>query len=185
VVAATHRDLEAQVGAETFRADLFARLAGWVIRVAPLRDRREDVLRLAAAILEETTPPWVLSTAAAEALLLHDWPFNVRELEQTLRQAIILADGAAAIELEHLPEPLRAHIASPPGDQAIGPGVAIAPLSTRIDPRRTPSRDELCEVLAHFGGRVRPVAEFFGKDRRQVYRWMSRYGIPLRSGDAD
>jgi transcriptional regulator with GAF, ATPase, and Fis domain len=176
VVAATHRDVraEAEDPEGRFRADLFARLSAWVIQVPSLRERREDVLVLAEGFLAEATSPLPLSAGAAEALLLHHWPFNVRELRHILEAAAVRAGDAGAIRPEHLPEELAARVrrsASAP------PGHAPPPLELMVDRSATPSRETLLRVMSHFGGNVLNVAEFFGRHRRQVYRWMDRYQI--------
>jgi transcriptional regulator of acetoin/glycerol metabolism len=102
VIAASHRDLgpEATGG---LSAELSARLAGRVLRVPPLRDRREDILDLARGVLDQHRGGRLaLSCRAAEALLLHDWPLNVGELERVLESAAVRAvDGV--IRGWHLP----------------------------------------------------------------------------------
>jgi DNA-binding NtrC family response regulator len=171
VIAATHRDLEADIAAGEFRADLLARLAAWTITIPPLRDRREDVPRIAEGVLARfTASPPRLDIAAAEALLLHDWPANVRELEQTLARALVLAAGRDLVELAHLPPVVRRH-------HAVDECEAELPLELRIDRSRRPTAQELSEVLAHFGGRVTEAATFFGRSRRQLYRWMQDLGV--------
>ena len=173
VVAATNRDLERDAALGTFRGDLLARLSGWIIRVPPLRERREDVLPLATFFLtRHGAPP--LTADAAEALLLHPWPYNVRELRQVLDVAVARAQGAT-VDLPHLPDELSARIA----DRA--PATLPAQLPIELTVRRdvAPSRDDLLAVLRHFDGNVAQVAAFFGKDRRQVYRWAERHGVDL------
>jgi DNA-binding NtrC family response regulator len=169
VVAATNRDVEAGVGAGTFRGDLFARLAGWTIRVPPLREHREDVLRLASRILSarKTT----LSTSAAEALLLHAWPFNVRELERVLAAAAVRADDGV-VHASHLP----AEIARAVSD---GTPATEAPLDALVQRDAMPDGEDLRVVFERCGGNVTEVARFFGRDRRQVYRWLKRAGIDV------
>jgi transcriptional regulator with GAF, ATPase, and Fis domain len=172
VVAATHRPLDAQVGEGSFRGDLWARLAGWRIDLPPLRQRREDVLALAVAFLPDGAR---LSPTAAEALLLHDWPFNVRELENMMTAAALRpTDGV--IRAEHLPQPLAARVAHRIR-KASGPTAAPPPIEALVDRAKAPSRDELEKVLRHFEGSIADTAEFFGKDRRQVYRWLEKFGI--------
>jgi DNA-binding NtrC family response regulator len=177
VIAATHRELEARVASGDFRADLLARLAAWTIRIPPLRDRREDILRIAGSLLERAAPPPPLDVAAAEALVRHDWPANVRELEQVLGRAVVLA-AVGRIEPAHLPAALRPG-APTPADEQLAPADLDRPLplEVRIDRTATPSREVLCEVLAHFDGRVTATADFFGRSRRQLYRWMRRLRI--------
>jgi transcriptional regulator with GAF, ATPase, and Fis domain len=175
IVAATLRDLHAAVTAGAFRDDLLARLSGWIVRVPPLVERSEDVLELAQAWLERRGSTARLSANAAEALLLHDWPHNVRQVEQVMQQAVLRASGAPVIRSEHLPPGLPS-VAADTGERAIA---ASVPLALLVDRRGTPSRDDLAMVLEHFGGVVAEVAAFFGKDRKQVYRWMRRHGIDV------
>jgi sigma-54 dependent transcriptional regulator, acetoin dehydrogenase operon transcriptional activator AcoR len=185
VVAATHRDIKKQAQDEdgAFRADLFARLSAWVIEVPPLRDRREDVLGLAAGFLADSARPLPLSPGAAEALLLHPWPFNVRELRHVVEAASLRAGagggavgsaGVAAIRPEHLPGELAARVnRSGAAVQASAP----TPLELLVDRSVAPSSEVLLRVIKHFGGNILLVSEFFGRHRRQVYRWMERYQI--------
>ena len=98
VVAATNRDLRKAVERGTFREDLFYRLQVFDIHIAPLRERRGDILPLAEAFLEEIAPslgrpPAALAGDARQALLRHDWPGNVRELRNALERAAILSEG--------------------------------------------------------------------------------------------
>ncbi|HLF55664.1 MAG TPA: sigma-54 dependent transcriptional regulator [Thermoanaerobaculia bacterium] len=99
LVAATHHDLEEAVNAGQFRADLFYRLNTLTLRLLPLRDRREDIVHLAAAILErirqETGRYFELRTSAVERLVEHDWPGNIRELGNVLERAALYARNGA------------------------------------------------------------------------------------------
>jgi transcriptional regulator with GAF, ATPase, and Fis domain len=187
VVAATNVDLVKAVGEERFRADLLSRLAGHVVPVPALRDRREDVLVLAAHFLSRAlgtrsnpapeTIAKTISPDAAEALLLHDWPFNVRGLEQAMRaSATRIAEDR--LELVHLGPELRN--VSGAGSRTSAPSMP-SPLTRMLEirPDAPPSADELRAVVAHFGGNVSKVATFFGKERRQIYRWAERHEIDL------
>jgi two-component system, NtrC family, response regulator AtoC len=106
LVAATHRDLEADVEAGRFRRDLFFRLGAARLVLPPLRDRPRDLACLAARFLEdecgERRMSW--SVAAAQALFQHGWPGNVRELRHAVQYAVSAApDDAVEIETWHLP----------------------------------------------------------------------------------
>ncbi|MCY1020237.1 sigma 54-interacting transcriptional regulator [Pyxidicoccus sp. MSG2] len=177
VVAATHRDLGRMVAEGRFRDDLYARLSGWTVRVPPLRERKEDVLALGRRFLSRAPQPPVLTADAAEALLLHDWPHNVRELEQVLTAAAVRA-GQGPLRREHLPPPLMERLRDRAFPTSTTPAPAAPmPLEVMVPRDRPPGRDELHTVLTRLEGNMAQVADFFGKDRRQVYRWAERLGI--------
>jgi formate hydrogenlyase transcriptional activator len=98
VIAATNRDLAADLAAGRFRADLFYRLAVFPVAVPPLRDRRSDITALAAHFLRRFAAAHgrsvrELGPRAEAALLAHDWPGNVRELANVIERAVILSTG--------------------------------------------------------------------------------------------
>ncbi|MCA1829045.1 MAG: sigma 54-interacting transcriptional regulator [Myxococcales bacterium] len=125
VIAATQRDLHS-----SFRADLLARLEGLRLSLPPLRERREDLGVLIGAILRERGSSGASFAAdAARALLLYQWPRNVRELAKALEAALVLAKGGP-IALDHLdreiarasqPRPRRAE--PPPRQQPEAPPI--------------------------------------------------------------
>ena len=106
VVSATNRDLRAEIEAGRFRSDLFYRLNGVPIKVAPLRERRADVPLLARHFLDRVGDNRPLSAAALEALGAYDWPGNVRELEMVMGRAAVLGSGAV-IDPADLPLEVR------------------------------------------------------------------------------
>jgi NtrC-family two-component system response regulator AlgB len=121
VLAATNRDLEAEVRAGRFRADLFYRIAVVSLRLPALRERREDLpalidhlLEVLAARMQRPRPQ--LEPAAREALLAWGWPGNVRELSNALERALVLASGDT-IRAENLPDSLLAPAREEPGDR--------------------------------------------------------------------
>jgi two-component system NtrC family response regulator len=102
VIAATNRDLDEAVARGEFRADLYYRLNVFDIRIPPLRERRDDILPLAAGFLREFTGGTVeLTREAIDALRRHEWPGNVRELRNVLERASIMCEGSF-IGAEHL-----------------------------------------------------------------------------------
>lgn len=122
VIAATNRDLPAEVQAGTFRQDLFYRLRVVELRVPPLRERRDDVLALARTFLIAAAERMgrkvtSLSPAAAAQLIRYDWPGNVRELENAIERAVALAKGSR-IDVDDLPEEVGRAVPSiyVPGD---------------------------------------------------------------------
>jgi DNA-binding NtrC family response regulator len=105
VVAASNRDLERGVAEGWFREDLYFRLKGMVLRLPPLRERPADVPALASRLFaglaaEAGREELTLSAEAVQALARHDWPGNIRELENVLRQAVALAGGPVVGETD-------------------------------------------------------------------------------------
>jgi transcriptional regulator with GAF, ATPase, and Fis domain len=173
LIAATHRDLEAMAEAGTFRPDLLARVEGFTLRLPPLRERREDLGALVAALLRRhagsnpgsNVDQIRFSLAAARALVHHGWPLNVRELEKALQLAITLSE-AGRIDLPHLPPAFSQPRA---GESTAPPRI----LSSQADKRR----EELIELLREHKGNVAQVGRVLGRARMQIHRWMKRYGI--------
>ena len=123
VLAATNRDLVAEVNAARFRQDLYYRLRVVEIRIPPLRDRREDILPLARAFLRDAADRTkrrvsALTPRAANQLLRYRWPGNVRELENAIEHAVIMAAGSR-IDVGDLPEELGLALPEPyvPGEE--------------------------------------------------------------------
>lgn len=176
VIAATNRDLRALAAGNAFRADLLARLSGFTLRLPPLRERREDLGLLISALLRRVAADSgalpTFSTAAARALFSHHWPFNIRELENALSAAFLLA-RSASVNLEHLPESVRRGAREPSEPSVVQEPRAGVPLSDE-DVRL---REELVALLREHRGNISSVARAVGKARMQIHRWMKRYGI--------
>ena len=172
VVAATHRDLGAMAAQDAFRADLYARIAGYTLSIPPLRGRKEDIGHVVAAVLRRHGVTAPLTAAAARALFRYDWPRNVRELETCIESAVLVA-GGRPLDVAHLPEVVRQEGAGPVSDR---PPVDSGPL----DEAQLRHRDELIALLRDHGGNVSAVARATGKARMQIQRWMKRYGITPR-----
>ena len=140
VVAATSRDLGAEVAAGRFRADLYYRVNVVRLHLPPLRERREDVPELVRHFIERFNARLGLAVqgttpAAMERLLAYGWPGNVRELENVVERAMVLADRAT-IDVEQLPSALRALL---PQEGAIaGSVVAGAPMPLTFGGTLTP-----------------------------------------------
>ncbi len=160
ILAATHRNLEQAVAEGTFREDLYYRLLGARVSLPALRERREDILEIAQAILarlrQRYQRSFELSREAESALLRHDWPGNVRELEQTLTRGALLAE-AAAIGPENLD--LARH------DQ------------TRRNELQTLDRALIEQALKAAKGNRTLAAKSLGISRVTLHRWMKRYDV--------
>jgi sigma-54 dependent transcriptional regulator, acetoin dehydrogenase operon transcriptional activator AcoR len=169
VLAATHRDLDRLVREGKFRHDLLARLEGVTLELPPLRDREEDLGLLISLLLRKLALERAdirLTPAAAQALLSYRWPLNIRELEQALSGALALS-GGKAIDLAHLPSGVVGRVGEEP------------PRELTSDEAR--HRDELVVLLREHHGNMSAVARVLGKGRTQIVRWVTRYGIDVRS----
>ena len=172
VVAATNRDLQAEVAANRFREDLYFRLAVIPIHLPPLRERREDVLPLAQHFLAKwngeiarTFSGW---TPEVESYFLrHAWPGNVRELENTIERGVVLARGDR-ITLDDL---LLSGEAVTSTDQE--PHAAVS-LQDFLDHA---AADRIRAVLKEANGIRGEAARRLGVDRTTLYRLMRRYRI--------
>jgi DNA-binding NtrC family response regulator len=175
VVAATNRDLAGEVAARTFRGDLYARLAEVVVRLDPLCERPEDLLPLwqhFAAQLGHGAE-LALSGAAFEAMALHAWPFNVRELRQLVRHALLLKPTGGTLTVDDLPEAFRQRRP----EQHAAAAQVDARVAVLLSSGEIPSARQLRQLIEEFRGSVKEVAAFLGKDRKQIYRWLQRHRI--------
>ncbi len=177
LVCATHRDLIAEVDAGNFRGDLYARIAGYLMATKPLRERREDILPLLRTFLGPEMPP--PSADLVEALLLHPFRFNVRELKEIATQLRI--DGAGLEELPLSLIELRLEHSRP--EIHVPPDLSRGRVSSRPPPSRSksppPERAEVERLLEAHDGNVSRVARALGRSRRQVYRYIEQYGIDV------
>jgi len=166
VVAATHRDLDDMVAEGTFRHDLFARLAGFRVTVPTLAERRTDLGILIGALHERlfASEHPGFDIDAARLLLRYPWPLNVRELEQALATAQVLA-GVEPVRAEHLPDSVRT--GRPPG----------APRPVVLSENDQKVRDQVVAALREHQGNVSAVARALDKDRKQIQRWIKRFGL--------
>jgi len=186
LVSATHRNLDALVQSGEFRGDLLARLAGFTLTLPPIRARREEIGLIAADLLERSHPdraPTIhFSLDAARALLLYDWPLNVRELEKCLGAAVVLADDGH-IKTNHLPDAMRrshhqAKVArSDPPPEAEAEDADAAAAARPLTEAELRHRDELLALLREHAGNISAVARVLGKARVQVQRWLKRYQL--------
>jgi transcriptional regulator with PAS, ATPase and Fis domain len=164
-VSATNRSLEKMVAAGSFRADLYHRLAGHIVPLVPLRERREDLGIIVGALLKrhaaKNAADLRINSSAWRKLLAYGFPGNARELDKALHAAIALAQGGE-IGAEHLPNWVREEAPE-------------APESERGD--NDPLRDDLVRHFREQKGNVSAVARVMGKARVQVQRWMKRFKI--------
>jgi DNA-binding NtrC family response regulator len=179
VVAATNRDLEAEVKAGRFREDLFYRLGVVTLRVPPLRERRSDIPLLAERFLRRASANagrdsrLRFADGALALLAAYEWNGNVRELESAVEYAALRARGT-----EITPEDLPAKLQT----AAVRASAARSPLASLyadLPPLDELERRYLLHVLeATHGNRTR-AAEVLGVDRRTLYRMAERFQIKL------
>jgi len=167
VLAATNRDLLADVHAARFRQDLYYRLRVVEIRVPPLRERREDILPLARTFLaqsSERTGRKVtgFTPAAANHLIRYRWPGNVRELENAVERAVVLATKTR-VDADDLP-------------QEVGLALSEAFASDDVRPLSDVERDYILSVLRVVGGNRAKAAEKLGIGIATLYRKLKEYG---------
>jgi DNA-binding NtrC family response regulator len=168
VLAATHRDLEAMVEAETFRKDLYYRLGVVELRVPPLRERPADIPVLAEHLVERASraagrPSPALSPEALEALVAHDWPGNVRELENCLVRAVLLSTS----------DVLRPHHLALDAAGRLGP----VPGVPRLRPLDDVIAEHVAQVLAVLGGNRTRAAEILAVSRPRLRRIIDKHGL--------
>jgi transcriptional regulator with GAF, ATPase, and Fis domain len=193
VVTATNKDLPALVDSGKFRRDLYARLSLWEIRLPPLRERRQDILTwlgLLASVWgrrQGASGELRLLPDAAECVVLHPWHDNLRGLDRIAHRLASLGEGRP-ISLRTLSEALPELALPAPLEPA---PLEPAPLEPNGERRASslppgaagPSREELLAVYLANGRSVRATAKHFGKERRQIYRWLERFEIPRGEED--
>ncbi len=199
-VAATHRDLEAEVARGAFREDLFYRLNAVTIVVPPLRDRPAEIVALARvfaveaarALGRDDSPE--LTQDAAQLLITYAWPGNVRELRNVIERAVLLsADGR--VDREHLPlekmgrtlsmrPPVRASrvVFEPDRDGAEATtavtSIAISAATQKSTPGSDEDRARVKEALVCCDGNQTNAARQLGISRRTLVSRIELYGLP-------
>ncbi len=177
VIASTHVDLEAQVAAGHFRADLFFRLNVVRVHVAPLRERREDIPVLASSFVARFNEQMGrevrgIAHEAIESLEAHDWPGNVRELRNMIERAFILYPGMQELRPEHLPLDVRQ--CQQRREAARAPQLASLQLPDA-------ERRLLQDVIRRTGGNQSQAARVLGITRRTLGYRLRKYNIRSRT----
>jgi DNA-binding NtrC family response regulator len=189
VVAATHRDLEAEVAKGAFRQDLYYRLKVVQIELPPLRERAEDVPALAQRFLSKLAerlgrPAPVLSEAALTRLARHPFPGNVRELRNVIEQAAVLASGGT-VEVADLGVGEGSAVASAlasrgaasalDGEAAVAAGTPFAEAKKAAVERF--ERDYITEALRRHDGNVSRTADAIGMVRQSLQQKIRELGL--------
>ena len=172
IVAATNRSLAQMSRDNQFRQDLYFRLSSFVIRVPPLRERREDIAELVEYFLHHLDIRLqvnkTISAAALKQLVAYDWPGNIRELRNVVERAMILSGNKPEIRPEHL------GFAAPGHNPA-----AITSLTFDHDPNLDEiERVYLEKMLEKHSGHRAQVAKVLGISERNLYRLLHKHGLP-------
>ncbi|MGC8476636.1 MAG: sigma-54-dependent transcriptional regulator [Acetobacteraceae bacterium] len=182
VLAATARDLAAEIVAGRFREDLYYRLAVVPLRLPPLRERREDIPALVEYFMARSAEagglaPRPVSADAMTALQAYDWPGNVRQLRNLVDWLLIMAPGGPE-------EPIRPDMLPPemaegaPSLLATDPGADVMALPLR-EARDLFESKYLHAQLLRFGGNISRTAQFVGMERSALHRKLKQLGVTV------
>lgn len=168
LITATLKSLDEEVAARRFRDDLRARILGVQVELPPLRERREDLGWLIAMLLKKLHGDRAITFTmdAVSALYSYDWLMNIRELEHTLSAACLVSQ----VHLKHLPRSVREPATAPP-----------APVPSELSPEDVQLRDSLVAAIDTHDGNLAAVARQLGRDRKQIHRWIKRFGLKRES----
>jgi DNA-binding NtrC family response regulator len=181
VIAATNRDLAAEVQAGRFRQDLFYRLNVMRVRLAPLRERREDIPPLVEHFLKRYGNGHQLADETIKALQEHDWPGNVRELEHTVQQMVAMNSGPWLTAAD-----LPSAIANADREKAVSSSASLASLQSHLGSFPAPAaiiplveveRRAILEALDYTKGDRTVAAAMLGIGRTTLYRKLKEYGL--------
>jgi len=181
LVSATNKDLEQAVAGGAFREDLYFRINGSMVRLPPLRERRDDIPRIIrhaiARFTEETrpgAPPLDITDAALLRLTAFDWPGNVRQLLNVVQNMVVMAiaEGDGTLDVRHIPDQVRVSDADlDDADAGAAPG-ALAGASLQSLEKRA-----IRETLRLTGGNREQAAKLLGIGERTLYRKLKEYGL--------
>ena len=176
IIAATNQNLYEAVQSGTFREDLYYRLKVFPIHLPPLRQRKKDIPQLINHFIEmknlsDGKRIQSVSTETMRFLLDYLWPGNVRELENAIEHAFVLCMGAT-IEPDDLPIEIR--------DQTCYPPTIATNENSAYPRRRKLTRAQLLECLTAMDWNKTEVARYLGLSRTSIWKYMKKYGIPLK-----
>jgi two-component system nitrogen regulation response regulator NtrX len=189
VIAATNKDLEAEIRAGRFRDDLYFRLNVIPFHVPPLRERREDIPLLTRHFLqllsaEHGRRQREVAPEAMHVLARMPWPGNVRELRNILERLVIMTPGEV-IELRHLPASLAPQLPDPASEAREPPAGGLED-ATLVAAREEFERRYILQRYRECGGNMSRTAEALGVERSNLYRKMKAYGLlPARRDRGD
>jgi two-component system, NtrC family, nitrogen regulation response regulator NtrX len=180
VIAATNKDLEAEIEKGHFREDLYFRLSVIPVRVSPLRDRREDIPVLVRHFVdlfsrENNRRPQRFTPAALDYLQKARWKGNVRELKNTVERLLIMTPGDS-IDVDDLREVVRAEAAKPIAAAGAPDGERDRPGTLR-EFKESAEREFLVQKLRENAWNISKTAEVIGTPRSNLYKKLEQYAI--------
>nr|WP_321514246.1 sigma-54 dependent transcriptional regulator [uncultured Pseudodesulfovibrio sp.] len=193
LVAATNRNLEAMVKSGEFRQDLFYRLRGIRMQLPPLREITEDINELTCKFIQRHSKRLKMASKGfspdfLDALMSYDWPGNIRELQNTIEQALSRAGKETILYPRHLPRAIRADIARK--DMAKGAGKQEAQQKQSINHEEFPTLKEyrtlqnneveknyLLTLFEITSGNIKRSCKIAGLSRARLYALMKRHGV--------
>jgi two-component system nitrogen regulation response regulator NtrX len=185
VIAATNKDLEAEIERGTFREDLYFRLSVIPIRVPPLRDRREDIPALVRHFVdmfsrESNRRPMRFTPAALEFMQKARWKGNVRELRNTVERLLIMTPGDA-IDVDDLRDVVRIETRPAAAAPAGAAGANHLAPGTLREFKESAERKFLVEKLRENAWNISKTAEVIGTPRSNLYKKLEQYAITQES----
>lgn len=186
VIAATNQALDQRVDAGQFRRDLFYRLNAFTIRIPPLRERGDDALSMAAALLdtmsrEHRRAPMTLNIQAQAAVRHHTWPGNVRELHNAVQRAVMLADshevGPADLGLSVLARRRIGENGETPAMSAPAGGPLVFDFEHTHYTADGVERELILQALRKVRGNVSKAAKLIGMNRSSLRYRIERCGL--------
>jgi DNA-binding NtrC family response regulator len=176
IIAATNRDLAAEVEKGTFRRDLYFRLNVINLRLAPLRERREDIPALINHFLSRVGGNYSVTAEAMEILLTYDWPGNVRELENAVERACALSSGPV-LHLGDLPTQLQQQGLEARRIAAIVSESAGNRCEPNVKPLADLERQAILDAIRILNGDKLQAAKLLGIGKTTLYRKLKEYGL--------
>ena len=170
-IAATNKNLPEMIKSGEFREDLYYRLNVFALNLPPLRERREDIPFLIDHFLEKSKKELAMSSRAMQVMLGYNWPGNIRELQNVVERAVVLAEKT--IEAAHLPAALTGEVSAGiywKGD------AGNKPLDERL---QEIERGMIIEALNRAGGVQARAAQVLGINSRSLWHRIKKYGIDV------
>lgn len=183
IIAATNRDLREEIAEKRFREDLFYRLNVIPVSLSPLRERKEDVEDLANYFIRQYAPagePYTLSPDALAKLEAHDWPGNIRELENVIQRTLCFTDPGIITASDLQIEESVAHPAA--GKAPDASNASDIKLYSQFQEKQLEEEREFLKAKIHeCDGSISLAAERMGLLRTTLYNRLSRLGINVKN----